>query len=165
MAIVRQPNAVSFNFKSAGRQTSEVQEQSTRPTISKQIGIKTPVRFDDIGPEFVAVHDSIQDQVHDNLINLLLTNHGERLGLPDFGANLMELCFEMQHDEGQQKAIKRINHAVGKYMPYVIPKKFQPVYENFQNKEVAKVGVKMTYDVPRLGVQDKGLEIILYGAG
>ena len=31
--------------------------------------------------------------------------------------------------------------------------------------EVAKVGVKMTYDIPRLGVQDRGLEVILYAAG
>lgn len=165
MAIVRQPNALTFNFKSSGITAEKVRDQDTRPYVPKQIGIKTPVRFDDQGPEFVAVHESIKDQLHDNLINLILTNHGERLGLPDFGANLMELCFELQTQQGNDEAIKRINAAVTKYMPYVIPKKFQPVVENFNNKEVAKVGMKMTYDIPRLGVQDRGLEVLLYVAG
>lgn len=165
MAIVRQPNRIEFNFKSTGLRGAEVQEQNHRPVISQQIGIKTPVQFDDQGPEFIAIHGSIKDQLHDNLINLILTNHGERLALPDFGANLMELCFEMQTQEGNEEAIKRINNAVSKYMPYVIPKKFQPIVEHFANKEVAKVGVKMTYDIPRLGVQDRGLEVLLYVAG
>tara|TARA_B100001250_G_scaffold377578_1_gene366767 strand:+ start:87 stop:584 length:498 start_codon:yes stop_codon:yes gene_type:complete len=165
MAIVRQPNAMTFNFKSSGLPAEKVHDQNHREYVSKQIGIKTPVHFDDYGPEFIAVHSSIKDQLHDNLINLLLTNHGERLGLPDFGANLMELCFELQTAEGNEEAVKRINKAVTKYMPYVIPKKFQPVVDNFSNKEVAKVGVKMTYDIPRLGVQDRGLEVILYAAG
>lgn len=165
MAIVRQPNAVQFSFKSSGQRASEVQEQRKRPIVSRQIGIKTPLELDDRGPEFIKTHDNPQDQIHDNLINLILTNHGERLGLPDFGANLMELCFELQSDEGQREATKRINNAVQKYMPYVIPKQFMPVVENFDNKDVAKVGVKMTYDVPRLGVNDRQLEVLLYSAG
>jgi hypothetical protein len=77
----------------------------------------------------------------------------------------MELAFELQGEPGQQEAIKRINKAIAKYMPYVVPQKFQPIVDHFANKEVAKVGVKLSYDIPRLGVQNKGVEVIIFSVG
>ena len=165
MAVIRQQDAKSYKFKSSGVQLSEQQQIQSTPKVGRQIGIKTPVQFDDLGPEFISIHTSIKDAIHDNLINLILTNHGERLGLPDFGANLMELAFELQSEAGQTEAIKRINKAIAKYMPYVVPQKFQPVVDHFANKEVAKVGVRLSYDVPRLGVQNKGVEVIIFAVG
>ena len=41
---------------------------------------------------------SIQDQVKTNLINLLLTQPGERIGLPKYGVGLKNLLFEQNID-------------------------------------------------------------------
>ena len=111
------------------------------------------------------MHDNFPDQISDNLKNLILTNHGERLGLPDFGAHLMELTFEMQDEGAQGEAMSRVSKAVRKYMPYVSLETFSPFTENFDNKEVARVGITIGYKVPKLRTEMRMLEVILYSAG
>jgi len=111
------------------------------------------------------MHNSFPDQLHDNLLNLILTNHGERLAHPDFGANLFELTFEMQNEGAQAEAMARISNAVRKYMPYVSLETFSPIVENFDNKEVAKIGISVGYTIPKLRTEQRQLEVILFSAG
>lgn len=167
MAVTRQPTIKKYNFKSAGvlYDTKLANEKSFDP-IDPQVGIKTPISLSDVGENsFVKMNTNFGDQIHDNLINLILTNHGERLALPDFGANLKELAFEMQTESGQTEAMGRINSAIGKFMPFVVPVSFAPVVDYFENKDVAKVGVRMSYTVPRLNIKERGLEILIFSAG
>lgn len=167
MAVTRQPTSKKYNFKSVGvpYETKLQQQKNFRPE-EPQVGIRTPVALSDIGENaFVTMNTSFGEQIHDNLINLILTNHGERLALPEFGANLRELAFEMTSDEGQNEAMARINKAIGKFMPFVVPVSFMPVIDHFENSDVAKVGVRMSYTVPRLNIKERGLEVIIYSAG
>tara|TARA_Y100000034_G_scaffold129385_1_gene185733 strand:- start:12150 stop:12647 length:498 start_codon:yes stop_codon:yes gene_type:complete len=164
MALVKLGDKKVYSFKSVGEQTEEraLQKKSFKRNIP--FGIKTPVALSSEGTEFIKMNYTMADQVGDNFKNMILTNHGERLGFPDFGANLMELAFELQSEAGQTEAINRISLAVGKYMPYLIPSTFEPITEYFDNKTVAKVGVRITYSVPKLSVKDKVLEVIIYSA-
>tara|TARA_Y100000034_G_scaffold115862_1_gene153533 strand:- start:38 stop:535 length:498 start_codon:yes stop_codon:yes gene_type:complete len=164
MALVRLDNKKVYSFKSVGEKTEErnLRKKSFKRNIA--FGIKTPVALSVAGTEFLAMNYSMADQVADNFKNMILTNHGERLGFPDFGANLMELAFELQSEQGQTEAINRISTAVGKYMPYIIPSTFEPLTEYFNNKNVAKVGVRITYSVPKLKVTNRVIEVILYSA-
>ena len=167
MAVIRQSNSKKFNFKSSGvlYDTKQKLVKSFDP-VDPQVGIRTPLSLSDIGENsFLVMNTSFGEQIHDNLINLLLTNHGERLCLPDFGANLRELAFEMATDSGQTEAMARINAALNKYMPFVIPNSFMPVIDHHENQDVAKVGVRMSYSVPRLGIKERGVEIIIFSAG
>ena len=97
--------------------------------------------------------------------NLLKTNHGERLGSYTFGANLEELAFEVASDEIEQEAINRINSAISKFMPFVTLNNFEAFTEHFDNSHVAKIGIRVTYAIPNLGVANEQLEVILKVAG
>jgi len=135
-----------------------------RKILSPNIGIATPVRIAEDGSSFLVMTTTYADALHDNLVNLIMTNHGERLGFPDFGANLMELAFEMATQEGQSEAIQRINTAIASYMPYIVPVTFEPIVELFDNKDVAKSGVKLSYSIPKLGVSRRSMEVIIFSA-
>tara|TARA_Y100000310_G_scaffold318308_1_gene372206 strand:+ start:378 stop:875 length:498 start_codon:yes stop_codon:yes gene_type:complete len=164
MALVKLGDRQVYSFKSVGEQAEERELRKKEFKRNIAFGIKTPVALSSDGTEFLKMNYSMADQVGDNFKNLILTNHGERLGFPDFGANLMELSFELQSEEGQTEAISRISNAVGKYMPYLIPSTFEPITEYFDNKSVAKVGVRITYNVPKLNVKDKVIEVIIFTA-
>tara|TARA_B100001094_G_C18162551_1_gene790179 strand:+ start:483 stop:980 length:498 start_codon:yes stop_codon:yes gene_type:complete len=165
MSVNRTSNNKVYSFKSVGK-TTELSKKLVRDGRElPPVGIKTPVALSETGKSFLEMHDNFPDQVHDNLQNLILTNHGERLGLPDFGANLSELTFEMQDEDSQSEAMRRVSKAVRKYMPYVSLETFSPIVENFDNKSVAKIGLVIGYRVPKLRTALRQIEIILYSAG
>jgi phage baseplate assembly protein W len=165
MSIERRVNTKTYSFKSVGN-TVELKKKLANSDLQRPpVGIKTPVALSEKGGAFLEMHDNFPDQIHDNLLNLILCNHGERLGLPDFGANLMELTFELQESDTQSEAMSRINSAVSKYMPYVSLETFTPVIELFDNKEVAKIGVNLGYTIPKLRTDLRQIEVILYSAG
>ncbi len=165
MAITRRSNQKVFSFKSVGQTTEHARKLFQKDVELPPVGIKTPVTLSETGKNFLEMNNTFPDQIHDNLINLVLTNHGERLGLPDFGANLAELTFEMTNEDVQGLAMERINAAVMKYMPYVALETFSPVIENFDNKEVAKIGLILGYKIPKLRTKLRQVEVILYSAG
>ena len=165
MAVTRKANSTVYNFKSVGTSYKRQAELDSRIERAPPVGIKTPVALSESGTDFIQMHTSFGDQIHDNLINLILTNHGERLGQPTLGANLMELAFEMQTESGSTEAMNRITQACNRWMPYVALLTFEPVIEHFDNKEVAKVGVKLSYKVPKLRTKARGMEILIYSAG
>ena len=165
MAITRVSNRKVYSFKSSGESVELASKNANSGATVPPVGIKTPVSLSDDGKSFLRMHGNFPDQVHDNLRNLVLTNHGERLGLPDFGANLAELTFEMQDEDVQGEAMNRVSRTVRKYMPYVELETFSPFIENFDNKEVAKIGLTIGYKVPKLRTQQRMLDVILYCAG
>ena len=166
MAITRRANSKTYDFKSIGTTFVRKAELDKRNNpAAPPVGIATPVSLNQTGRDFLRMHTDFGATLHDNLINLILTNHGERLAQPHFGANLMELAFEMQEDDGAAEAMARITSACSKYMPYIALETFEPIIERFENKEVAKVGVRLTYSIPRLKIRDKGLEVIIFSAG
>jgi phage baseplate assembly protein W len=165
MSIDRKQDRKTYSFKSIGN-SAELTKKLARADVQRPpVGIKTPVTLSEKGSSFLEMHDNFPDQIHDNLLNLILSNHGERLGLHDFGANLMELTFEMQDEDAQSEAMRRISSAVGKYMPYVTLETFTPIIDYFENKEVAKIGLQLGYTVPKLKTSLRNIEVILYSAG
>lgn len=165
MAITKIADRKVYSFRSVGEKTELTAELASTGVELPPVGIATPVQLSDDGKSFVRMHTNFPDQINDNLNNLILTNHGERLGLPDFGANLAELTFEMQDQDVQTEAMNRVSAAVRKYMPYVNLETFSPFTENFDNKEVAKVGLIIEYSIPKLRVPKRQTEILLFVAG
>ena len=68
--------------------------------------------------DFALTKNSLQQAQH-NLKNLLLTQVGERLGQPEFGSRLRELCFEQQNDELPVKLEEEVRRATGVWLPYI----------------------------------------------
>ncbi|OUU74633.1 MAG: hypothetical protein CBC29_05765 [Methylococcaceae bacterium TMED69] len=154
-----------YSFKSVGETVSTMKAiEDSVETIALPIGIKTPIAFGN-GSSLFAMHKDMGQQVSDNLRNLLQTNHGERLGLFDFGANLGELVFEFGNENFEVEAISRIKRSVSKYMPYVKLETFESFTDHNDNKEVAKVAMKVTYRIPRIDARLRSLEVMLYIGG
>ena len=62
---------------------------------------------------------STKDQIKSNLINLLLTNKGERLFNPDFGANLKTTIFEGVVEDTAELIKELITYNVSLFMPEI----------------------------------------------
>ena len=153
----------TYSFKSVGNLTENVIEERYR-ALPTPVGIKTPLQLGN-GTNIYKMHYSLQDQIKDNLRNLVLTNNGERLGRPDFGANLLEMALELGSEDSDQKAMIRIKEAVGKYLPFVQLVGFATEVDHFDNKDVAKVDIFLTYTIPRISNKQHGLKVTLYTAG
>ena len=80
------------------------------------INIQFPFQDDPDG-KFLKMNTEAKKAIKADLMHLLLTNKGERLYLPDFGANLRRYLFN-QNEEISYNAIKNeINEAVKKFIP------------------------------------------------
>lgn len=151
----------SYSFKSSGK----THEQRLIESLQKSpvpIGIKTPMRPGTSEGVF-AMHFSLADTVHDNLRNLLLTNHGERLVLADFGANLRALTSELvSADDFDAAAIERIRTAVAQWMPYVELEDYSSSIDRSDTRNTAAIDLTIRYSVPSLGIKHKGLCVTLH---
>ena len=165
--VKKNQNFKSYNFNSVGEKTENFQILQGNTGLSNPlpIGIKTPMRISDSSGELFQMNTKVMDQIKDNFKNLLLTNHGERLGMHDFGANLRELTFELGNESFDEQAILRIKSAVKKYMPYLDLQTFVPF--NTKNTElgIAEVGFTITYGVPLLEENPQKIKVTLYSGG
>ena len=151
------------SFKHVGIKEFETQKIFTTDQSPVPIGIKTPIAFGRAGEGLFEMNTNIADQIQDNLRNLLLTNHGERLGRYDFGADLLPLTTEYVSNESfVPEAMLRINTAVAKYLPFVELNGFSstPVFD--ENRFLAKISLVVQYSVTNLGIFEKQTEITLF---
>lgn len=80
------------------------------------INIQFPFQDDPEG-KFLKMNTDAKQAIKSDLVHLLLTNKGERLYLPNFGANLRQYIFE-PNDESSANAIKNeINQAIREFIP------------------------------------------------
>lgn len=154
----------TYSFKSVGQSFIDYIDEtpgfSTDPP-PLPIGIRTPIQLGGVYGLF-QMHNDMLSQVSDNLRNLILTNHGERLGLYDFGANLKSLTTELTNSDIDAMAMSNIATSVAKYMPYVNLTGFS----TFRNgpdgdQQVIQIGVTITFDVPTISDEGKQIRVIL----
>ena len=142
------------------------QEQRTnvlqRNRSELPIGIKTPLELVG-GKSLFRMHTEIGEQIQDNLRNLLLTNWGERVALTNFGANLRPLLTEFTNkDDFDTEAMLRINTAISKWMPFVVPVAFESKPDLEDNNFTGKIRVFVVYSVTQLNIKEQVLEVDLF---
>jgi len=164
MAIVPGQRKV-YDFKSVGETNIEFRKRTARTDQGIPIGLATPLQFGQNNSGLLRMHFNLGNQIKDNLRNLIQTNHGERLGLYDFGANLLELAFELGAEDTDTEAIRRIKNTVDKYMPFVELQSFEPFQESHDDAAIAKVGVRITYTVPQASLSKQMLEVLIFTVG
>lgn len=151
------------SFKNVGIRQFQVQNVAITPQTATPISIKTPLKFGDNSEGLLSMYADIKDVVHDNLRNLVLTNHGERLVHYDFGANLRPLVAEFTSKEDfDSEAMIRINTAIARWMPFVSPIGFDSHPEFDGDQSTGNIVILIIYEVAQLGITQKALEVILY---
>jgi phage baseplate assembly protein W len=156
---------VARDFKSVGIRRDDGVQDRTSATPRLPIGIVTPLTLDDTGSGLLSMHSSLADQIADNLRNLILTNHGERVGVYNFGANLQPLTLELAQPIWEEEAMTRIKTAVARFMPYVELRSFEMTILEPLFRSLGRVAIRLTYTVQNVQVTERALEVILNVAG
>tara|TARA_Y100000310_G_scaffold321256_1_gene378638 strand:+ start:542 stop:1030 length:489 start_codon:yes stop_codon:yes gene_type:complete len=156
-----------YSFKAVGEKLRDWRQTRRLDTkVELPIGIKTPMQLGDGRNGLFTMNWDIDSVIADNLKNLLLTNHGDRLGMYDFGANLQELVTELGSEDFDNEAIFRIQQTVNKYMSYLTLETFETSTDHgVATSGLAAVAIKVTYSVPKLGISNKGIIVTLYAIG
>lgn len=156
-----------FKFKSSGIRTDN-RQFTPKVSVKRSFGIKTPM---EVGDDIFKMHTNPIRQIADNFRNLIMTNHGERLGLYDYGANLNSLAFEYGNlPDFETIAGEAIIIAASKYIPNinivnVTTKNIDINEKNELNRiGLTKITVLVEYVIPRLNSPKLGIEVdILVG--
>lgn len=161
-----------FNFKSSGVKVSDSKFTERNPEGKlRPIGIKTPLEVGDDNAELFKMHTDPTAQIADNLKNLILTNHGERLGRYSIGCNFKSLLFErnsQNSSEYEKIAIEELKEQVRKFLPLVNIDQvdFTPEDKMYSDKtSLAKVIVRIKFSIPKLRALNNSIEVVLYNGG
>lgn len=112
----------------------------------KAIGFGFPINGDAV---FVPTYQT-KDQIKANLVNYLLTNKGERVFNPNFGADLRALLFENILDQTTDELQEKIQDDITLYFPEVVIKEIK--FDNVPDTNT--VNFSLVYDVVRFGIED-----------
>jgi phage baseplate assembly protein W len=152
----------TINFKNVGEVEASV-STFVEDVIPTPIGFQTPLRLGNT--TLFVMYTDIRRVLNDNFKNLLMTNHGERVALYDFGANLTDLVFgggNLSEDQFDAEAVIRIKTATSKYMPFISLRTFESRIDHSDNKVIGKTNLQIVYDIPRLGITDQVQSITFY---
>jgi phage baseplate assembly protein W len=151
------------SFKNVGIKAVLGQTILERNRTQRPIGLKTPMKLDFGTSEVFEMNFTFADQVKDNLRNLLLTNHGERLALSNFGANIRPLLTEFSNKaDFDSESMIRINTAVQAWMPFVNLLGFDSVPDYTNNEFTGRIRILIEYSVPTLRIEKDLLEMTLF---
>lgn len=151
-----------YKFKSVGKTFQKSFEEVVEISVPP-IGIRTPMQLDETGSGLLLMNYGNVEQIADNLRNLLMTNHGERLGLYRFGANLRPLTTDYSSREDfDGEAINRIRNAVSTWMPYIELEDFESNFDRYNNVSTAIINIRITYNIPSINAFNQKIQVNLY---
>ena len=145
-----------YEWKSSGTSTGTI-EGSEFTAISGSeyaaIGVVIPLE-PGTGTDglFAMTHDGLK-QIAINLKNLISTNHGERVGNPNYGANLRPLCAEystLSLTEFESEAMRRIQKAVQEYLSIVELDDFTTTYIQDDDPALLRIDMNVKFNVPQM---------------
>ena len=119
---------------------------------SRAVGFGFPLNGDAV---FVPTFTT-REQTKANMINYLLTNRGERVFRPNFGADLRALLFENIVDSELDDLRSVIQSDISRFFPNVVVKELQ--FDNDPDRN--EINFTLTYEIVNLGVRDN-LEIVI----
>jgi phage baseplate assembly protein W len=112
----------------------------------KAVGFGFPLNGNAV---FVPTYQT-RDQIKANLVNYILTNRGERVFNPNFGANLRALLFEGIDDSTLDEIQNRIQNSISTYFPQIIINQIKFNTQPDQNT----INFTLTYQIINFGITD-----------
>jgi len=114
------------------------------------IGLELPMGYSDTG-HFKQTKTTMT-QAKYNIINLLQTIPGERLGQPTFGSNLYLLLFEPMTADFGDELEEAIKEAISTWLPYINIKDIKVDFpEHFPNQVDITVDFGLSFEPNRFG--------------
>jgi len=113
---------------------------------SRAVGFGFPLDGDAV---FIPTYTT-REQTKANLLNYLLTNKGERVFRPNFGANLRNLLFENILDSTMEDLETKIQSDIAAFFPNVVVQQLE--FNNDPDRN--EVNFTLTYEIVNLGVTD-----------
>ena len=112
----------------------------------KAVGFGFPINGDAV---FVPTYTT-RDQIKANLVNYLLTNRGERVFNPNFGADLRNLLFEDVSGTTTEELRGRIQNDINSFFPEVQVK--QVIFNNIPDSNT--INFTLTYQIVVFGIEE-----------
>jgi phage baseplate assembly protein W len=112
----------------------------------KAVGFGFPLDGDAV---FIPTYQT-RDQIKANLVNYILTNRGERVFNPNFGANLRALLFEGIDDSTLDEIQNRIQNSISIYFPQIIINQIKFNTQPDQNT----INFTLTYQIINFEITD-----------
>jgi phage baseplate assembly protein W len=114
------------------------------------IGLKLPMGYSDTG-YFKQTKTTIE-QAKWNIVNLLRTIPGERLGQPTFGSKLHEFLFEPMDEDFSETIVESIGESISTWLPYISIKDIKVDFpEHFSNQVDITVDFGLSFEPNRFG--------------
>ena len=125
-----------------------IREKDLNPDI--YIGIRLPMEMGSDGT-FKRTKTALE-QTQYNIINLLKTMKGERLGQPTFGSNIHKVLFEQMTVDIETRIEEEINEAISQWLSYVTIKeiKFNHSHE-LDNQITVNIIFSLSFEPDRFG--------------
>jgi phage baseplate assembly protein W len=117
--------------------------------LQKNIAIGVSLPFN--GPGVFNKTYSTKDQIKSNVINLLLTNRGERIMNPNFGADIKDLLFEGMTDNLKSIIQDRVAASFTTYIPQASISNVDVVFSEDTNT----INVTVNYTLNISGTPDQ----------
>ncbi len=118
----------------------------------KAVGFGFPLN----GPAVFVPTYTTRAQTKANLINYLLTNKGERVFNPNFGADLRNLVFENIVELTSDELQERIQNDIRNYFPQVVIEEIK--FNNVPDSN--SINFSLTYNILNFGITDD-IQILL----
>ena len=114
--------------------------------VNKNVNIGVSFPLDEVN--MFKGTQTVKEQAKTNLINLLLTNRGERIMQPDYGIGIQHLLFEQQIQEEQLNEI--INTQIGFHIPEISLKETDIDFKPNENR----LDISISYTFKSDGEED-----------
>jgi len=123
-------------------------EKDLNPDV--HIGLKLPMGYSETG-YFKQTKTTLQ-QAKYNIINLLQTIPGERLGLPTFGSNLHKILFEPMNEDFGDILESSIRDSLSKWLPYINIKNIEVQMPDYNVNQVnINIDFGLSFEPDRFG--------------
>ena len=123
-------------------------EKDLNPDV--HIGLELPIGYSTTG-YFKQTKTTLQ-QAKYNIINLLHTIPGERLGQPEFGSNLHTILFEPMNEDFSDILEDAVRTSIEKWLPYINIKRIKITMPNYDiNRVNIAVDFGLSFEPDRFG--------------
>jgi phage baseplate assembly protein W len=110
----------------------------------RPIGIQIPIQLG--GQGYFEQTFTTLDAAKSNLINLLLTNKGERYMQPELGTDIYKLLFQNIEADLETQIEERIRQQTSFWLPYVLIQGIG-IDVSPENMDLSKINISITFSV------------------